>query len=38
MKVAAALVCLTIAVTLQFVRDHAYPRNDPDTQRLLYVR
>jgi hypothetical protein len=38
MKAAAALVCLAIAIALQFARDRAYPRDDPDTQALLYVR
>jgi hypothetical protein len=34
----AAAVCLMLAVTLQVWRDHAFPRTDPDTQQLLYVR
>jgi hypothetical protein len=34
----AAAVCLMGAVTLQVWRDHAFPRADPDTQELLYVR
>lgn len=34
----AACGCLALAVVLQTVRDRAYPRTDPDTQRLLYVR
>ena len=33
-----ALACLVLAVSLQVRRDRTYPRNDPDTQRLLYVR
>lgn len=33
-----ALACLLLAVALQIGRDRSYPRNDPDTQRLLYVR
>lgn len=37
-RVFAAIVCLALAVTLQVSRDRAYPRNDPDTQKLLYVR
>jgi hypothetical protein len=38
MRGLAAVACLGLAVTLQFWRDRAFPRTDPDTQRLLYVR
>lgn len=38
MKILAAIVCLALAVTLQVGRDSVYPRTDPDTQKLLYVR
>ena len=38
MRVVAAGLCLALAVSLQFARDRAYPRDDPDTQTLLYVR
>ena len=34
----AAGLCLALAVSVQFARDRAYPRDDPDTQALLYVR
>jgi hypothetical protein len=34
----AAAVCLILAVTVQVWRDRAFPRADPGTQRLLYVR
>lgn len=34
----AAAVCLGLAVTLQVVRDRAYPRTLPDLKQLLYVR
>jgi hypothetical protein len=37
-KVVAAVVCLALAIAVQFTRDRAYPRNDPDTRKLLYVR
>ena len=37
-KVVAAIVCLAVAMAIQFARDRAYPRNDPDTRKLLYVR
>jgi hypothetical protein len=37
-RVIVALACLVLAVSLQVRRDRAYPRNDPDTQQLLYVR
>jgi hypothetical protein len=37
-RVVAACVCLALAVTLQISRDRAFPRSDPETQRLLYVR
>jgi hypothetical protein len=37
-RIAAALACLTLAIMLQVARDRTYPRNDPDTQKLLYVR
>jgi hypothetical protein len=38
MRIAAALACLVVAIGLQVGRDRAYPRNDPETQQLLYVR
>ena len=38
MKIAAACVCLALAVALQIGRDRSFPRNDPDVQRLLYLR
>lgn len=38
MKIVAAIVCLALAVTLQVSRDAVYPRTDPDTQKLLYIR
>lgn len=34
----AACLCLSLAVTLQVVRDRAYPRQTTDTEQLLYVR
>jgi hypothetical protein len=37
-RAVAALLCLAGAMAVQYGRDRAYPRNDPDTQRLLYVR
>jgi TPR repeat protein len=37
-KVVAAIVCLALAMAIQFTRDRAYPRNDPDTRKLLYIR
>jgi hypothetical protein len=37
-RIAVALTCLGLAVAVQIGRDRAYPRNDPDTQQLLYVR
>lgn len=38
MKILAAVACLALAVTVQVRRDAVYPRTDPDTQKLLYVR
>jgi len=37
-RVAGSVLCLALAVTLQVWRDQAFPRRDPETQRLLYVR
>ena len=37
-RILAAIGCLALAIALQVGRDRAYPRNDPDTQKLLYVR
>lgn len=37
-RIAAACVCLALAVSLQVWRDHAFPRAEPDTARVLYVR
>ena len=37
-RAVVACLCLAAAVALQFGRDRAYPRSDPDTQKLLYVR
>ena len=34
----AACLCLALAIAIQFGRDRAYPRTDPETQKLLYVR
>jgi hypothetical protein len=34
----AAAVCLVLAVSLQVWRDRSFPRADPGTQQLLYVR
>lgn len=33
-----SIACLALAVALQVGRDRVYPRSDPDTQKLLYVR
>jgi hypothetical protein len=38
MRIAAAVTCLALSIALQIGRDRVYPRNDPDTQQLLYVR
>lgn len=37
-KIVAAIVCLTMAIAVQYTRDRAYPRNDPDTRKLLYIQ
>lgn len=37
-KVITAIVCLAAAIVVQFTRDRAYPRNDPDTKKLLYIQ
>jgi hypothetical protein len=37
-RIIAAVTCLTLAVALQVGRDCAFPRNDPKTQQVLYVR
>jgi hypothetical protein len=38
MRIFGAVACLALAVALQVARDRVYPPNDPDTQKLLYVR
>lgn len=38
MRTTGAVACLAAAVALQVGRDRLYPRNDPDTRQLLYVR
>jgi len=37
-RIAAAFACLVVAIGMQVWRDRAYPRNDHETQQLLYVR
>jgi hypothetical protein len=37
-RIFTAIACLALAIALQAGRDRAWPRNDPDTQKLLYVR
>ena len=37
-RIVAAIACVALAIALQVSRDRVYPRNAPDTQKLLYVR
>ena len=37
-RILTAIACLVLAVMLQVNRDRVHPRNDTDTQKLLYVR
>lgn len=37
-RILAAIACVAVAIALQVSRDRVYPRDAPDTQKLLYVR